>query len=181
MNAEPIWRDKSNQHEHKTPILGHVHLEEKHELTSSNLLATKVNIPRIVTAPRGLKLTTGHTIPPGYLVMVRAQPINLSPQLYPSPDEFDAFRFSRMREQPGREMKFQHTSTGSDNINFGHGIWACPGRFFASAQIKVVAAHLIRRFDIRLVPGQEKPVPQYGGLAIFPDAEAHVELRERKS
>ncbi|KAF4483853.1 Cytochrome P450 monooxygenase gliF [Colletotrichum fructicola Nara gc5] len=127
----------------------------------------------------GLRLTTGHTIPPGFLVMVRAQPINLSPKLYPEPEKFDAFRFSRMREQPGQEMKFQHTSTGNDNINFGHGIWACPGRFFASAQIKVVAAHLIRNFDMRLTPGEKKPVPQYGGLAIFPDAVAQVELRSR--
>ncbi|KAF5499627.1 Cytochrome P450 monooxygenase gliF [Colletotrichum fructicola] len=111
--------------------------------------------------------------------MVRAQPINLSPKLYPEPEKFDAFRFSRMREQPGQEMKFQHTSTGNDNINFGHGIWACPGRFFASAQIKVVAAHLIRNFDMRLTPGEKKPVPQYGGLAIFPDAVAQVELRSR--
>ncbi|KAE9572550.1 Cytochrome P450 monooxygenase [Colletotrichum fructicola] len=138
-----------------------------------------VNIPRIVTSPKGLRLTTGHTIPPGFLVMVRAQPINLSPKLYPEPEKFDAFRFSRMREQPGQEMKFQHTSTGNDNINFGHGIWACPGRFFASAQIKVVAAHLIRNFDMRLTPGEKKPVPQYGGLAIFPDAVAQVELRSR--
>ncbi|KAK1843707.1 cytochrome p450 oxidoreductase [Colletotrichum chrysophilum] len=138
-----------------------------------------VNNPRIVTSPKGLRLTTGHTIPPGFLVMVRAQPINLSPKLYPEPEKFDAFRFSRMREQPGQEMKFQHTSTGNDNINFGHGIWACPGRFFASAQMKVVAAHLIRNFDMRLTPGEKKPVPQYGGLAIFPDAVAQVELRSR--
>ncbi|KAF4904572.1 Cytochrome P450 monooxygenase gliF [Colletotrichum fructicola] len=92
--------------------------------------------------------------------MVRAQPINLSPKLYPEPEKFDAFRFSRMREQPGQEMKFQHTSTGNDNINFGH-------------------AHLIRNFDMRLTPGEKKPVPQYGGLAIFPDAVAQVELRSR--
>ncbi|EHK21999.1 uncharacterized protein TRIVIDRAFT_91346 [Trichoderma virens Gv29-8] len=139
-----------------------------------------VNIPRVVTAPKGLKLTTGHIIPPGFLVMVRAQPINLSPTLYPEPEKFDAFRFAKMRAQPGNEMKFQHTSTGTDNINFGHGIWACPGRFFASAQVKVVAAHLIRNFDIRLPEGKEKPVPQYGGLAIFPDAVAEIELRSRK-
>jgi cytochrome P450 len=112
--------------------------------------------------------------------MVRAQPINQSPQLYPSPENFDAFRFSKLREQPGCEMRFQHTSTGTDNINFGHGLWACPGRFFASAEIKVVVAHLIHNFDLRLLPGQQKPKPQYRGLAIFPDAEAQIEIRSRQ-
>jgi cytochrome P450 len=138
-----------------------------------------VNIPRIVIAPEGLELTTGDTIPPGFLVMVRAQPINQSPALYPCPEVFDAFRFSRLRQLPGNEMKFQHTSTGTDNINFGHGLWACPGRFFASAEIKVVVAYLVLNYDIRLVPGQEKPKPNYAGLAIFPDAVAQVQIRAR--
>ncbi|GIK05553.1 hypothetical protein Aspvir_009666 [Aspergillus viridinutans] len=109
-----------------------------------------VNIPRIVTDPNGLRLKTGHVIPPGYLVMGGAN-----------------------------ENRWQHTSTGADNINFGHGLWACPGRFFASAEIKVVVAYVIRHYDLRLVEGRPRPTPKYGGLAIFPDAEAEVEFRPR--
>ncbi|EAL88824.1 hypothetical protein KXW98_006768 [Aspergillus fumigatus] len=139
-----------------------------------------VNIPRIVTDPNGLRLKTGHVIPPGYLVMVRAQPINQSPTLYPNPERFDAFRFARLRQQGGaNENRWQHTSTGADNINFGHGIWACPGRFFASAEIKVVVAYVIRHYDLRLIEGRPHPKPKYGGLAIFPDAGAEVELKPR--
>ncbi|KAL4863838.1 hypothetical protein BDV12DRAFT_176986 [Aspergillus spectabilis] len=138
-----------------------------------------VNIPRIVTDPNGLKLTTGHVVPPGYLAMVRAQPINQSKELYPEPEKFDALRFARLRAQPGHESRWQHTSTGSDNINFGHGLWACPGRFFASAEIKVLVAHLIRRYDLRLLEGEERPTPKYAGLAIFPDAKAQIEMRPR--
>ncbi|GFF59369.1 ent-kaurene oxidase [Aspergillus udagawae] len=139
-----------------------------------------VNIPRVVTDPNGLRLKTGHVVPPGYLVMVRAQPINQNATLYPNPERFDAFRFARLRQQGGaNENRWQHTSTGADNINFGHGIWACPGRFFASAEIKVVVAYVIRHYDLRLVEGRPRPTPKYGGLAIFPDAEAEVEFRPR--
>jgi gliotoxin biosynthesis cytochrome P450 monooxygenase len=112
--------------------------------------------------------------------MVIAHPINHDPNRYPDPTRFDAFRFSRKRQQPGDEMRFQHTSTGADNINFGHGLWACPGRFFANAELKVVCTHLLKNFDVKLLEGKEKPMQQYFGMAIFPDLEAEVRIRRRK-
>lgn len=32
----------------------------------------------------------------------------------------------------------------------GHGRHACPGRFFASAELKVVLVHILREYDIKL-------------------------------
>ncbi|KAF2219176.1 cytochrome P450 [Elsinoe ampelina] len=151
-------------------------LRESQRLSPPSL----VNIPRIVTAKDGLELSTGHTIPMGSRVMIRAQPINMSESLWPDPETFKPWRFAALRAQEGQnENRFQHTSTGSDNINFGHGVWACPGRFFASAQLKVVFAHLIMHYDIRMPDGLPKPQPKYAALAIFPNAEANIELRTR--
>ncbi|KAI0126670.1 putative P450 monooxygenase, partial [Xylariales sp. AK1849] len=76
------------------------------------------NIPRKVTDPDGFRTSTGHLIPRGHTVMIRAEPINRSSRLWPDPDRFDAFRFSKLRDQPGNETKYQHSSTGTDNINF---------------------------------------------------------------
>jgi len=112
--------------------------------------------------------------------MVRASPINSSSRLWPDPEKFDGFRFSKLRDQPGNEMKYQHSSTGIDNINFGHGIWACPGRFFASAELKVVMAYLITHYDIQLVPGTKKPGHFHYGFAILPDSGAEVLFRRRE-
>ncbi|KAL6235269.1 hypothetical protein BDW75DRAFT_230452 [Aspergillus navahoensis] len=138
------------------------------------------NMPRIVTNPRGLKLPSGHTIPRGMRVMVRAHTLNLDPKLWSSPTEFDGFRFSKLRELPGNTFKYQHATTGGDNINFGHGLWACPGRHFASSQMKVVLAYLLLNYDIKLPEGVEKPKQQYFGLAIVPDTEKVVLLRLRE-
>lgn len=136
-------------------------------------------MPRIVTNPRGLKLPSGHTIPCGMRVMVRAHTLNLDPNLWSSPAEFDGLRFSKLRDMPGNTFKYQHATTGTDNINFGHGLWACPGRHFASSQMKVVLAHLLLNYDIKLPEGVEKPKQQHFGLAIVPDTEKMVLLRLR--
>ncbi|KAL8983716.1 MAG: hypothetical protein Q9177_004901 [Variospora cf. flavescens] len=138
-----------------------------------------VNIPRLVTNPRGLKLSTGEVIPKGTLVMIISHTINRDPKLYPNPDKFDPLRFYNLRQQPGKELKFQHSSTGTDNINFGHGLWACPGRFFAAAEIKVVAAYILTHYDFKLLPGQEKPPQQHWGLAILPNPKSQLLFRKR--
>ncbi|KAJ5249274.1 hypothetical protein N7468_000725 [Penicillium chermesinum] len=137
------------------------------------------NMPRIVTNPGGLKLPSGHIIPCGMRVMVRAHTLNLDPTLWPNPSVFDGFRFSKLRELPGNTFKYQHATTGTDNINFGHGLWACPGRHFASSQMKVVLAHLLLNYDIKLPEGVEKPKQQHFGLAIVPDTEKMVLLKAR--
>ncbi|RKL38002.1 hypothetical protein BFJ72_g7462 [Fusarium proliferatum] len=138
------------------------------------------NIPRIVTSPEGLKTSTGDVLPTGTRMTIMSHFINHDPKVYPDPETFDPFRFSRLREVPGNETKYQHASTGLDNINFGHGIWACPGRFFASAQIKVVLAHLLMNYDVKLRKGTGKPGQIHYGLAILPDAQAEIMFRSRK-
>ncbi|KAL4913034.1 cytochrome P450 [Aspergillus aurantiobrunneus] len=137
------------------------------------------NMPRIVTNPDGLKLPSGHAIPQGTRVMVRAHTLNLDPNLWSNPSTFDGFRFSKLRELPGNALKYQHATTGTDNINFGHGLWACPGRYFASTQMKVVLAYLLLNYDIKLQEGVAKPKPQHFGMAIVPDTETVVLLRAR--
>lgn len=112
--------------------------------------------------------------------MIISHTINRSPKLYPNPSHFDAFRFFNLRQMPGNELKYQHATTGTDNINFGHGLWACPGRFFAAAEIKVVAAYILKHYDIKLMPGEEKPPQQHWGLAVLPNPTAQVLFKRRK-
>ncbi|KAF2128305.1 cytochrome P450 [Dothidotthia symphoricarpi CBS 119687] len=138
-----------------------------------------VNIPRIVTNPNGLLCSTGQVLPHGTRMTILAHAINQNPEIYPNPTEFQPFRFSNLRATPGNEHKYQHATTGIDNINFGHGLWACPGRFFASVEIKVVLSYILRHYDVKLKPGEPKPKQQHFGLAILPDPEAEVLFRAR--
>ncbi|KAH8723136.1 cytochrome P450 monooxygenase [Phaeosphaeriaceae sp. PMI808] len=129
----------------------------------------------------GTSLLHRSSTPHGTRMTILAHAINQNPQLYPNPTEFQPFRFSDLRETPGNEHKYQHGTTGIDNINFGHGLWACPGRFFASAEIKVVLSYILRHYDIKLKSGEPKPKQQHYGLAILPDPQAGVLFKARKN
>lgn len=92
------------------------------------------------------------------LVLKKGERLNVltlhrSPELYPSPDSYDPFRFYNMRKQPGNENSAQLVSTSVEHMGFGHGQHACPGRFFAANEIKVALAHILMKYDWKLVEG----------------------------
>lgn len=76
-------------------------------------------------------------------------------------DEFHPFRYSNMRSFEGEENKHQFVSTSPESVSFGHGQWACPGRFFASNEIKVILIELLKNYDIRLGPNGEGQVEEF--------------------
>lgn len=55
-----------------------------------------------------------------------------------------------MRSQPGHEQKHQTVTLGADHLVFGYGTQACPGRFFAIHEAKVVVARILRNYDFKL-------------------------------
>ena len=100
--------------------------------------------------------------------------------IYDRPEVFDGFRFARIRAEPGNESRYQLVSTGTDATSFGHGPNACPGRNFAANEIKVLLAHLIQRYDIKLMDGESRPENLvFPGGAIFPDPKACIVVKNR--
>lgn len=75
--------------------------------------------------------------------------------MYPSPEEFDATRYLKMRREPGGATKWQLATVHASNMGFGLGRHACPGRFFAVHHIKIALCHMLLKYDWRFVPGAD--------------------------
>ncbi|KAL8920331.1 MAG: hypothetical protein Q9208_006302 [Pyrenodesmia sp. 3 TL-2023] len=103
--------------------------------------------------------------------------ISASESIYESPATFDGFRFHRMRMAPGGSAQsHQFVTTGLESMTFGHGRFACPGRFFASYESKIVLALLLLKYDIKFEKGSgggrsdEKVAPTRPRNLVFADA-----------
>lgn len=86
---------------------------------------------RKVMKPHGLyNEDEGWTAPQGSYLTINAADRHLDPTVYPNPDDYDAFRFSRVREEEQsqeknsewlRKQNLGMTSTSKDFLAFGHG------------------------------------------------------------
>ncbi|KAH7055785.1 cytochrome P450 [Macrophomina phaseolina] len=122
-------------------------------------------------------LNDGTILPKGSILGVSAHSMR-DPAIYPEPNKFVGDRFLKMRQQLGSENIAQLVTTGPDHLAWGHGNHACPGRFFAAAEIKIVLVHLLLKYDFRVVKGEEPKVRVFG-YALESDPAAKIEIRRR--
>jgi cytochrome P450 len=104
---------------------------------------------------RGFTLSNGQYIPEGVSIEVPSHAMHKDPSNYSGAgvdaDTFDAFRFAKIRESGTAtdHARNQFVTTNEQNLMFGYGRHACPGRFFAANEIKMLLARLILNFDIK--------------------------------
>ncbi|KAL2867848.1 cytochrome P450 [Aspergillus lucknowensis] len=122
--------------------------------------------------------SNGTTVPKGSYVLVPMHAMYLDDSIYADASTFDAFRWSRLRDQPGDENRYQFVTTSPTHINFGHGKDACPGRFFASQEIKLLLAHTLLHYEIRLEDARA-PMPTWYDRSRLPNQTARVLFRAR--
>jgi len=61
---------------------------------------------------------------------------------------------------------------------FGHGRHACPGRFFAATEMKLLLAYIIMNYDIK--PLATRPQKKLIAGSIIPPLKATISVRRRK-
>jgi cytochrome P450 len=129
-------------------------------------------------ASDNVEFSDGTFIPRGGAIAVSAHSM-WDPEVYDKPQDWDGRRFLHMRETAGQEHMAQLVSTSPDHLGFGHGQHACPGRFFASNEAKVILIHLLLKYDWRLLEDAPLPRLHYYGFSIRADPGTKMEYRHR--
>jgi cytochrome P450 len=108
------------------------------------------------------------------------------PEIFPDPYKFDGLRFHRLREQAesfnkpkvagGKTSAVESAahnlfvSVSPNSLLFGYGRHACPGRFFAANEIKMIVARAVLTYDMRNAgDSQERYNQWYIGDSVRPD------------
>ena len=124
----------------------------------------------------------GTTIPAGTVVAAPSLSIHRDSDNYEDPLKFDGFRFVRLKERATLEgqpdKKFDMVSTSHTSLAFSHGGHGCPGRFFATAEIKLIIAHVVMTYDIKFANGV-RPMDRFLMHHIMPDPFAELVFTRR--
>ncbi|KAJ7660365.1 cytochrome P450 [Mycena polygramma] len=153
--------------------------------------AAPVAMMRKVVAKDGFKFSDGTTVPYNALLGVAGAPAHYDSANYENANQFDGFRFSRMREEHrtvgtdgddgATALKFNRhmVSTAHDHVVFGHGHHACPGRFFAATELKAMLAHMLINYDIKAETEGVRPPDICFAMFRMPNPHGKIWIRKR--
>ncbi|KAK7438229.1 hypothetical protein VKT23_018160 [Stygiomarasmius scandens] len=134
-------------------------------------------------AVKDYTFSDGTFVPAGTWVNAAIWTISRDETYFPGGTEFRPFRFAELRDRDdGKEnTKHQFTNPEEGMSAFGVGRHACPGRFFASTEIKALLAHVLLNYDVKL-PDNSKQVPPLFkfSFTIGANRDAKVLFRKRR-
>ena len=136
----------------------------------ASIIGLGVNVK--VVADDGVVAPDGTKCPKGTLLGVPSFAIHHDEELYPdalefkperylaslapSSDQVDSSEKTVEDDQKTKNKQYleranqSFTTTSPKYLGFGHGRHACPGRFFASQELKLLIAYLLERYEVRL-------------------------------
>ncbi|KAF8959646.1 cytochrome P450 [Flammula alnicola] len=158
-------------------------LDKMHKIDSfikeSQRLHPLGNIMMQRVAVKDFTFSDGTIVPRGTTVGVAVQRAHMTESVYEDPMKFDGFRFVKMKEREGMEKKFDMVSTSCESLAFGHGRHACPGRYFATCELKLMLAHTVVTYDVKLETEGVRPADMWVATACVPNPKANVLFRRR--
>ncbi|KAK1991787.1 trichothecene C-8 hydroxylase [Colletotrichum falcatum] len=124
-----------------------------------------------------VRLSDGTVLPKGSQTLIPSYR-QWNPAFYENPDVYDPYRFLRMRREKDKEKSALLVSTTENFTSFGHGVLACPGRFFAAVEIKIALIHLLLGYDFRPASGYKRRNVCFDFVEQFdPDSKICMRMR----
>jgi cytochrome P450 len=149
----------------------------KSPVPPSNRKLTRTVAPqRLAIVPITLK--DGTHIPAGTRIACANADI-LSASL-PDSSTFDPMRSYRKRHYTNQLNKHQAGQPDIDNLHFGYGNQACPGRHFAVGEIKMILAKILSEFEFKYPEGKTRPRNFFADENVFVDPRARLMMRKRR-
>ena len=160
-----------------------------HKLDSTMRESQRVNsfVPlatnRLVTNPKGLTTPSGLHIPAGAAVCGPAYAVMHDEAIYEDAEAFRPFRFAERRRDDDDEGSYVKkarqawATTSLEYTAFGHGRHSCPGRFFASSELKLMLAYILMNYEFEML--ETRPKNAWFGMNRLPPMKATLRIRRR--
>ncbi|ORY68968.1 cytochrome P450 [Pseudomassariella vexata] len=141
-----------------------------------------LGLGRLVVAKDGLTTPSGVHIPKGNVVFVPSYSVLYDDNIYPDAQTFKPFWWADQRTDESVEYvtraRNAFATTSNEYLAFGHGRGACPGRFFAANELKLLLGHLLLNYEFEMQ--EKRPKNMWFGLNRVPPMTANIKIRRRE-
>ncbi|PWW77974.1 cytochrome P450 [Tuber magnatum] len=120
---------------------------------------------------KNLTLSDGTYFPKGTLLAAPSAMLSTDPEFVEDPETFDGFRWYKrsLEVKDSGAEKNNWGTTASYDLTFGHGKHACPGRYYATEEMKLMLTFILLQYDIKYPEGQSRPVNFDRGEYSYPN------------
>ncbi|KAH8773841.1 cytochrome P450 [Diaporthe sp. PMI_573] len=127
----------------------------------------------------------GLTVPRGTRLTFPIMAIMKENDRLEKPAEFDAYRFLHLRDSSSDneavEYQWAASTSSPENLMFGYGKHACPGRYYCIRQAKLIFTKLIVDYDLEwLSPTAARPQREIMEGQFGPNRTQKMRLKKRK-
>lgn len=98
------------------------------------------------------------------------------PSIYPNSSAYNGYRFLRLRQSGDAGAAL--ASTSPQHIAFGMGKALCPGRLFASNEVKIALSKILLTYDVKMPEGFEPKIVETG-FEMLSDPVAKLDVRKQ--
>ena len=139
---------------------------------------------RIVTRPYAFN-ASGLEVPAGTMTSAATSAVATDPSTFENPNSFDGRRFWRLRQDnKAAESHYNMGMATEDSLGFGLGSQACPARFFATVQMKLMLAKLLLDWDMTLQKNDQtvvggRPDMEYYDFSVVAPIQYGMKLKKR--
>jgi hypothetical protein len=129
-----------------------------------------------------MTLSDGLHLPVGTIICFRTDGDDRETTVNPeTKKQFDGFRYYRLRHESGdpETVRYDYATTDRNHLSFSHGRYACPGRYIASAEIKMALTKILLSYDMKFIEGQVRPKSLTAHDLRFNDPEGRIMIKER--
>jgi cytochrome P450 len=139
-----------------------------------------------VTDPEGITAPDETHCPYGSWLGIATNAIHNDPENYVAADEYRLFRFSEAQEPAEKERSadelikranLSFVSVSTKYHPFGYGRHACPGRFFAANELKLLLAYMVLNYDFEML--ENRPECKWYGEVLLPPTKAMIRIRRK--
>ena len=104
------------------------------------------------------------------------------PTVTPNPERFDPMRSynKRYADEKKNHHRFTAGQPTTENLVFGYGSQACPGRYFAINEIKLLLARTLLMYDFAWPEGKSNPNNLHVNEFCIVNPSAKVMMKRRK-
>lgn len=124
-------------------------------------------------------------LPAGTMTSAATSAVATDPSTFEHPNAFDGRRFWQLRQDnKAAESHYNMGMATEDSLGFGLGSQACPARFFATVQMKLLLAKLLVGWNMSLeCDGRpfkgDRPLMEYYDFSVVAPTAYGVRLEKR--